>query len=151
MTRSPFDSPRFQTESGWRVTVQVPQAHAADILTAVREKAALTWGDYDTVSFESTAGTQRFRSLGTGHNPASDGIMEVACVELAFFLPGNEAGDEAEAAGVLEAIYGVHPYEEPVIFVQPSVRTLHIRGMDEDNPHRFWNRPAGEWVPDFRG
>ena len=144
MTLPTFDSPRFRTESGWRVAVQVPQAHAAEILAAVREKSALTWGDYDTVSFESTAGIQRFRSLGTGHNPASDGILEVPCVELSFFLPGSEA----EVAGVLEAIYGVHPYEEPVLFVVPAVRSLHIRGMDEDNPNRFWNGPPRDWVID---
>jgi len=49
---------------------------------------------------------------------------------------------------VIEAIYFAHPYEEPVIFVETGMRTLHIRGLDEENPHRFWNAERADWVPE---
>ena len=49
---------------------------------------------------------------------------------------------------VLRSIYASHPYEEPVVFVETCVRTLHIRGVDEDNPNRFWNNEAEDWVPE---
>jgi len=50
-------------------------------------------------------------------------------------------------ARLIEAIYAAHPYEEPVIFVQPCLRTQHIRGQDENNPNRFWNAPTADWIP----
>ena len=89
-------------------------------------------------------GVQQFRSCGTGRNAATARVVEVACTELSVFLPD----DPALTARVLEAVYHAHPYEEPVIFVTPCLRTLHIRGMEKDNPNRFWNNAAEDWVPD---
>ncbi len=105
---------------------------------------ALKYGDYDRVTFRTALGIQQFRSLGSGRNTATERVVEVPCVELSFFI----GGDEARAVQTLRNIYAVHPYEEPVIFVEPCVRTLHIRGMDEDNPNRFWNNEAEDWVPE---
>ena len=48
---------------------------------------------------------------------------------------------------VVEAIYDIHPYEEPVIYVAAVTRTLHVRYMDEDNPNRFRNNASEDWVP----
>jgi len=63
---------------------------------------------------------------------------------IAFFL----GTDEAKAVQVIKSIYSTHPYEEPVVFVESCVRTLHIRGVDENNPNRFWNNEPEDWVPD---
>lgn len=104
----------------------------------------LVWGDYDHVAFESQPGRQHFRSLPGGRNAPTAAAVEVPCVELAFFLPA----DPPLAARVIEALYDAHPYEEPVILLTDCVRTLHIRGLDEDNPARFWNRPNADWVPE---
>ncbi|NND19470.1 MAG: hypothetical protein HKN98_12915, partial [Silicimonas sp.] len=104
----------------------------------------LRYGDYDCVAYRTAAGVQQFRSLGSGRNAATEKVVEVPCVEVSFFIGSNED----RAVAVLRAIYSAHPYEEPVIFVEPCVRTLHIRGMDEDNPNRFWNNEAEDWVPD---
>lgn len=143
----PFAIPetgRFVTEDGVRITVQVPKARAQAVVDAVLSCDPLRYGDYDSVTFQGAPGIQTFRSLGSGRNAASDGVVKVACVEVSFFL-----GDDAAAlTQVLTAIYAAHPYEEPVIFVQPCLRSLHVRGMDEDNPNRFWNRPADDWVPE---
>ena len=88
-------------------------------------------------------GIQHFRSLGSGRNAATEKVVEVPCIELSFFL----GSDETKAVQILKNIYAAHPYEEPVVFVEPCVRTLHIRGMDEGNPNRFWNNEAEDWVP----
>ena len=135
---------RFVPDPGLRIIVQVPDQHARRIVDAVLDENSLAHGDYDSVTFKSTPGSQKFRSLGTGRNAATREVVEVPCVELSFFL-GN---DETSAVLVLKAIYSAHPYEEPVVFVVPCVRTLHVRGMDEDNPNRFWNRATEDWVPE---
>ena len=69
--------------------------------------------------------------------------MTVSCVELSLFLKP----DDALITHVIETIYAAHPYEEPVIFVTPCVRACHIRGLDQDNPNRFWNAAPADWVP----
>ncbi|NND22810.1 MAG: hypothetical protein HKO14_12035 [Silicimonas sp.] len=144
MTLPTLDNDRFVPENGLRIIVQVPETHAQGIIGAVLVDDALRYGDYDCVAYRTAAGVQQFRSLGSGHNAATEKVVEVPCVEVSFFI----GSDEARAVAVLRAIYSAHPYEEPVIFVEPCVRTLHIRGMDEDNPNRFWNNEAEDWVPD---
>lgn len=67
----------------------------------------------------------------------------MACVELQIFVP--KLGADLEP--VIRAIYHAHPYEEPVIQLLPAARTRHRRGQDEDNPNRFWNQDAADWVP----
>ena len=143
MTLPRIDSDRFVAEEGLRIIVQVPDSCAQRIVDAILVEDALKYGDYDCVAFRTASGVQRFRSLGSGRNPATERVVEVPCVELSFFLSGGET----EAARVLKAIYSSHPYEEPVVFVEPCLRTLHVRGMDEDNPNRFWNGDAEDWVP----
>lgn len=135
---------RFTTEQGLHITLQVPEECAPALTQAVLGVDALAYGDYDQVTFQTAAGQQRFRALGCGRNRATAKAVSVACVELCFFLPD----DAPRARRVLRAIYDTHPYEEPVIFIRPCLRSLHIRGLDEDNPNRFWNRPAASWVPE---
>lgn len=144
MTLPTLDNDRFIPEQGLRILVQVPDTHAQRIVDAVLADEALKYGDYDRVTFRTMPGTQQFRSLGSGHNPATEKVVEVPCVELSFFI----GKDEITAVRVLKTIYSSHPYEEPVVFVVPCIRTLHVRGMDEDNPNRFWNRVAEDWVPE---
>ncbi len=136
-------SERFTTESGLRIITQVPEIRAQTVVEAVRAVVPLTWGDYDAVSYLAASGTQHFRSMGSGRNAATDRIVDVPCAELSFFV----SDDAADAEAVLSAIYAAHPYEEPVIFVLPCLRTCHIRGTDEDNPNKFWNSPTEAWVP----
>ncbi len=134
---------RFTPEAGFRVTVQTPDENVRAITQSVLARTALKYGDYDSVTFRTAPGVQQFRSLGSGRNAATEAAVEVPCVELSFFLQQ----DDALVTRVIEAIYSAHPYEEPVIFVEPCLRSLHIRGLDEDNPNRFWNASPADWVP----
>lgn len=144
MTLLNLTTERFIPERGFKVTVQVPDQHAKTITEEILKQTNLQYGDYDRVTFKTAAGVQHFRSLGSGRNAATETVVEVPCVELSFFL----ANDEALVARVLETIYAAHPYEEPVVFVEACLRTRHIRGLDEDNPNRFWNSAPADWVPD---
>jgi len=137
-----LETVRFETESGFLLTVEVPEERADAVLAAIISTAPLTWGDYDQVAFRSSLGRQQFRSLPAGRNAATAGVVEVPCQRLSCFLPAA-----VDLTAVLEAVYHAHPYEEPVLLVTPTLRTLHVRGVDENNPNRFWNRPAADWVP----
>ncbi len=115
MTLPKLNNDRFIPEEGLRITIQVPDTHTQRIVDAVLTENTLKYGDYDSVTYQTMPGTQQFRSLGSGRNAATEKVVEVPCVELSFFL----SGDEAKAVQVLKTIYASHPYEEPVIFVTP--------------------------------
>lgn len=136
-------SHRFDQESGYRIHVQIPQERVAEFERHLQRVTPLTYGDYDRVMFKTALGDQSFRALGHVRNRATKDTVNVPCVEVSFFV-----GEDADhLSQVIEAIYDIHPYEEPVIFVAPVTRSLHIRGMDEDNPNRFWNSASADWVP----
>lgn len=137
-----FETDRFETEAGFQLSIEVPEERADAVLAAVIAVAPLAWGDYDRVAFRSAPGRQQFRSLPAGRNAPTETAVEVPCLRLTCFLP-----EAANLRRVLEAVYHAHPYEEPVVLLTPALRTLHIRGLDEDNPNRFWNRPAEDWIP----
>jgi len=136
-------SSRFRVQAGHRVVVQVPQQDAARVLDAVLEQDALVYGDYDRVAFVTCPGVQQFRSLSGGRNSATEEAVTVPCVELSFFTDAEATRLEL----IISMIYHAHPYEEPVVHVMAAARALHLRGVDEDNPNRFWNRPDAGWVP----
>jgi len=140
-----LENDRFEPQQGLRIVVQVPDSHARRIVDVVLATDPLLYGDYDRVTFRTAPGMQQFRSLGSGRNVATETAVEVPCAELSFFI----ARDDAGTVRVLQAVYAAHPYEEPVIHVIPCLRTLHIRGLDEDNPNRFWNREPEDWVPEL--
>jgi hypothetical protein len=131
---------RFTVESGFLVRLELPEQVRSQVMDAVLSVTDLNYGDYDTVSFTSSPGITRFRSLGGGHNPAKDSVSGWQCVEVTFFLPD----DLNIVESVLRQIYASHPAEEPVIHLMQASRTLHIRGLDEDNPNRFWNGAGSE-------
>ncbi|GGB10308.1 hypothetical protein [Allosediminivita pacifica] len=133
----------FHGEPAYRVAVQVPEADEARLRAAILAADSLKYGDYDSVTFTTQPGIQRYRSLGTGRNAPSGGVVEVPCAELAFLVPR----DPAVLTQVLQAIHQVHPYEEPVVVVTEALRTRHVPGSVEDNPNKFWNRPEADWVP----
>ena len=147
MTLPKLTTERFISEHGFRITVQVPDENAKIVTAEILNQSDLEYGDYDSVTFKTAIGVQQFRSLGGGRNAATETILEVPCIELSFFL----ANDEALVARVIEAIYSVHPCEEPVMYGKACLRILHIRGLDEDNPNRFWNAAPANWLPNQHG
>lgn len=138
------ETDRYWIEAGHLVDVEVPQTDVEALLTAVCRVWPLMHGDFEAVSFASHPGTQRFRVLPGARNAPTEAVVDVACVSLRFFVPG-EGG---VLSGVMSALYDVHPYEEPVIYIQDTRRGRHKRGADDNNPNRFWNRPMPDWVPE---
>ena len=72
---------------------------------------------------------------------AEEGVRKRPGVdEVRFFLPR----DTVLLDRVIEAIYEVHSYYEPVITLQEVLRS-RCKGLDDKaNPHRWWNK-EGDW------
>jgi hypothetical protein len=61
-------------------------------------------------------------------------------VEVSFHLPK----DPGLLEQMIEAIFQVHSYQEPLITVA-DVLVSKSKGLDDkDNPHRWWNT-SGDW------
>ena len=133
----------FQTAPCYQIRVQTPEAHVDRLLASLSNIDPLLWGDYDQVSFTTTPGQQRFRALASARNAATSGVEIVPCVELSFVVAAS-----VDLTAVLAALCDTHAYEEPVIVVTQALRTLHIRGMGDENPNRFWNLPSEDWIPE---
>lgn len=135
---------QYWMETGHLVDVEVPEAELDRLLAGICGVVPLRHGEYEAVTFTSAPGVQRFRVLETARNAATQDAVAVPCVSLRFFL----AEDCGALEKVLDALYDLHPYEEPVIYVHAVSRGRHVAGAGDDNPNRFWNRPAADWVPD---
>ena len=52
--------------------------------------------------------------------------------------------DDQLLAEVIETIYQVHSYQEPVMRIE-EILASRTKGLDDkDNPHRWWNT-SGDW------
>ena len=137
----PFATQSMTFESLWLVTFQAPREDVARILAAVTEVTPLRIGKYDRNAFETATGIEHYRPLaGAAAGAESEIRSRPGVAEVSFQLPR----DEALLERVVEAIFAVHSYEEPVILVRESLAS-RSRGLpDKDNPHRWWNQ-GGDW------
>jgi hypothetical protein len=84
-------------------------------------------------------------------------VIEVPAARVAQILAVITAvhplrhGDHDEitfaSASGQQAVYLAHPYEEPVVYLLPTVRLPPVRRYDDSNPNRFWGCAAEDWVP----
>ena len=98
-------------------------------------------GKYDSNAFQSAAGIERYRPLeGAAAGPETEVRKRPGVVELSFEMPD----DQALLERVVETVFQVHSYQEPVIKVQEIV-VSRSKGLDDkDNPHRWWDT-TGDW------
>jgi hypothetical protein len=141
MNATDFATRSVRFEPIWLVTFQAPIEDVRRILQAVTEVAALEIGNYDRNAFETHVGTEHYRPLSGAAAGAEDETRRRPGVaEVKFQLQR----DQVLLEQVVEAIFAVHSYEEPVILVQ-EVLASRSRGLpDKDNPHRWWNQD-GDW------
>lgn len=123
------------------VTVQSPPEDIERLMAAVTRIVPLEMGNYDSNAFQSAPGAERYRPReGAAAGAESELRQRPGIVEISF-----ELGEDLDVlAKVVEAIFLVHSYEEPVIRVI-SVLTSRSKGTDQSrNPHRWWNN-GGDW------
>lgn len=137
---------RFETKSVLMeemllVTVQAPAEDIDRLLKAITAVTPLAMGHYDSNAWQSGPGSEHYRPLeGAAASAETDIRKRPGVVELFFELPD----DQSLAEQVVEAIFAVHSYQEPVIRIQP-ILTSRSKGLDDSqNPHRWWNT-TGDW------
>jgi hypothetical protein len=98
-------------------------------------------GKYDSNSYQSGAGVERYRPLeGAAAGPETEVRKRPGIVEVSFELPDNRPVVDR----VIEAIFQAHSYQEPVIRIQ-TLLSSRSKGLDDsDNPNRWWNT-TGDW------
>lgn len=99
---------------------------------------------YDSNAYQSADGIERYRPRQGAVAGSEETVrLRPGVVRISFELPD----DQDVLAGVVEAIFNVHCYQEPVIRVH-HILSSRSRGLDDrDNPHRWWNT-SGDWKKD---
>jgi hypothetical protein len=137
----PFETPSVSMIRQLLVTIQAPVEDVDRILDRVVALTPLTLGAYDSNSYETAPGFERYRPRQGAVAGEETGLRKwpgVSCVS--FQAPD----DDALLQRIVEAVYEVHSYQEQVIMVQP-VLVSRTKGKDDSkNPHRWWNT-TGDW------
>lgn len=136
-----FETRPITMEPLWRVAFQAPSEDVDRIFAGITSRVALRQGNTDRNAYCTAPGREFYRPLeGTPTGAESEVRRRPGVEEVSFFIPR----DPQQLDAVIEAIYAVHSYYEPVIVVQDALRSV-CRGLDDsDNPHRWWNR-GGDW------
>ncbi len=136
-----FDTRPITMEPLWLIAYQAPAEDVDRIFDAIIKVAPLVQGKTDRNAYRTASGFEYYRPMaGTPTGAEENTRRRPGVDEVRFFLPR----DTAVLDQVIEAIYAVHSYYEPVITVQDVLRST-CKGLDDqDNPHRWWNK-AGDW------
>lgn len=136
-----FETRSVRMERMLLMTLQAPAEDVERIMARVVEITPLAMGRYDCNAYQSAAGIERYRPLeGSAAGPESEVRKRPGTVEVSFELPD----DRATADKVIEAIFEVHSYQEPVIRLQ-EILACRSKGLDDsNNPNRWWNT-TGDW------
>ncbi len=139
-----FDTRPITMEPLWQITFQAPAEDIDRVFDAIRAIAPLVHGKTDQNAFRSPGGVEYYRPGEGTPTGAEDDIRRRPGVdEIRFFLPR----DPALLDRVIEEIYRIHPYYEPVITLSEILRS-RTKGLDDNlNPNRWWNR-GGDWKQD---
>jgi hypothetical protein len=138
---SAFETHSVRMLRFWTVTIQGPAEDIARIMEHVTAVTPLRQGPYDNNAYATAAGTERYRPLDGAAAGAESVVRELpGVVEVSFDL----TPDQNILEQVVEAVFQIHSYQEPVIKVQDTL-VSRSKGLDDrDNPHRWWNT-TGDW------
>ncbi len=115
----------MQLKSVYRLMVFVPPDAVESLRASLRATGALEYGDYADVMWRSTPGEECFTPrAGSMPTVGSTGeATHCASTQLVFSI----APDKSTLETVMHAISSVHPWEEPVVFVDETM-VLDSRG-----------------------
>lgn len=137
-----FETTSVTMERVLLMTFQAPVDDVDRIMSEVVKVTPLLMGKYDSNSYQTGAGIERYRPLeGAAAGAEKDVRKRPGTVEVSFEL----RDDRQLVDDVIEAIFQAHSYQEPVIRLQPLL-TSRSKGLDDsDNPNRWWNT-TGDWL-----
>lgn len=136
-----FETTSVRMQRFLKISVQAPTEDVERIMEHVTGITPLLMGNYDNNAFQTATGIERYRPREGAAAGAEDGIRTRPGVcEVSFHI----AEDQQLLEQLVEAIFQVHSYQEPVIQVE-QVLVSRSKGLDDKaNPHRWWNT-TGDW------
>ena len=139
-----FDTNPIHMEPMWRVAYQAPAEDVDRVFEAIAAIVPLVHGKTDHNGYRACGGVEYYRPLaGTPTGAEEDTRQRPGVDEMHLFVPR----DPEMLRALIEAIYAVHSYYEPVITVCDVLRRRG-KGLDDtENPHRWWNKD-GDWKKD---
>jgi hypothetical protein len=141
MISSSFETKSVCMQPMVLLAMQAPVGDVDRIMAEVTKIAPLVIGKYDSNAYQSAEGIERYRPLqGAAAGAETELRRRTGTVEVSLELPE----DEELVGRVIEAIFQVHSYQEPIIRLQ-NIFTSRSKGLDDrKNPHRWWNT-TGDW------
>ena len=85
----------------------------------------------------------QFKALQDSIEGQTD-LYQLPSQQVSFTVPAHEE----LLAALIEAIFESHPYEQPVILVQPVWSTRFKYTAGRHNPNKWWHRGRGEVRPE---
>ena len=141
LLRDGFETRPISMQPFWQIAFQAPVEDVDRIFDAIIAVVPLVHGKTDCSAYRASSGQEYYRPMEGTPTGAEDDVRKRPGVdEVRFFLPRSTADLEA----VVEAIYDVCSYYEPVISLTEVLRST-TKGLDDSkNPHRWWNKD-GDW------
>lgn len=99
-------------------------------------------GPYDNCVYVREAGYQQFRALEGSHAGAEGTVQRTAASQIEFSIDP----DAELLSRVFDVVFHSHVNEEPTIRVHEAFGSRSKLLDDQDNPHRYWNRPDAEEI-----
>lgn len=136
-----FETKSVRMEQLLLITLQAPAEDVDRIMEEVVKVVPLAMGKYDSNAYQSGVGIERYRPLeGAAAGAEREVRKRPGIVEVSFEL----ADDQALLERIVELIFQVHSYQEPVIRVH-RILGSRSKGLDDSaNPNRWWNT-TGDW------
>ena len=132
-------------EPVWTLEIQTLPEDTDRILDAIMEVYPLSYGRYQRNASISAVGRETAQpEPGSTTTTHVDGFQAGSTetfpmVEIKVSVPR----DPDVLARVMDAVIGVHHYEEPVIFLREDWASRAAYDPNSDNPHRWWNNGRG--------
>ena len=136
-----FETPSLKLVPHWKVTFIAPTEDVDRIFEQIIKVTPLIHGKTDQNAYLLSPGHEYYRPLeGTPTGAEEETRKRPGVNQMVVVIPQ----DRTTLEKVIESIYAVHSYYEPVIHVEQLLRS-ETKGIDDsDNPHRWWNK-QGDW------
>lgn len=143
-----YSSRSGRLEPVWTLEVQTLPEDTDRILDAVMTVHPLGYGRYQRNASISAVGRETAQPQpGSTTDTHVEGFAPGATETYPMVELKISVERDLEVLGrVMDAIIGVHHYEEPVIFVREDWVSRAAYDPNSDNPHRWWNNGRG--LPD---
>ena len=122
-----FDTRPMDMQPMWLIMFQAPENDLDRIFEAVAKVAPLKQGDYDHNGYRAPGGIEYYRPREGAPSGAREHTRKRPNVdEMRFYIPR----DTGMLNAVIEAVYEVHSYREPVITVTDVLRS-QTKSLDD--------------------